>query len=127
MQLKFLFPIVAILIISNLSCTNDKLVEPITNCNNITPTYDADVKAIIDLSCAYSGCHVSGSSAPGNYSTYGGISRTLTNGLFEDRIFNIKDDPVLGMPPDNSPGPKDLSSGELELLRCWMENGYAEN
>lgn len=97
------------------------------NCGSLAPTYEADVKTIIDLSCAFSGCHVSGTSAPGNFQTYEGISRNLSNGSFEDRVFNIKNDPVLGMPPDNSPALKDLSEAQLQILACWMENNFAEN
>lgn len=108
-------------------CTNDKLDEPMNNCGNLTPTYDADVKTIIELSCALSGCHVNGTSAPGNFITYDGISRYLSNGSFENRVFDVKNDPVLGMPPDNSPGPKDLSTAQLQILVCWMENNYPEN
>ena len=44
------------------SCGDDDedMVDP---CDSFTATYNGDVKAIIDGSCAYSGCHSGGTDA----------------------------------------------------------------
>lgn len=109
------------------SCTTDKLVPAPNNCDDTPPVWDNEVDDIIQLTCAYSGCHISGTSAPGNYLTYSGILSDLNNGSFKSRVFDIKDNPILGMPPDNSSGPKDLTTEQLNILSCWMEAGFPEN
>ena len=109
------------------SCTNDKVVPAMSDCDNISPTWDDGVDDIVMLTCAYAGCHVGGTSAPGNYLTYNGILSVLNNGSFKERVFDIKDNPILGMPPDNSNGPKDLTEDQLNTLSCWMESDFPEN
>ena len=110
-----------------ISCTNDKLEPVVIDCSGATPVWDGEVDAIVALSCAYAGCHVGGTSAPGNYLSYNGINTILQNGSFKNRVFDIKDNPVLGMPPDNSGGPKNLTEEQLLTLSCWMEAGFPEN
>ena len=93
-------------------------------------TYDADVKAIIDRSCAYSGCH-SGTDAgmfvsdiSKDYTSYEGMRETLFNGAFVTRSLDS-----LNMPPFYAPdgNPKELTASEQEILRCWAENGFPES
>lgn len=109
------------------SCTSDKrpLIE--IECDDIPPVWNGEVKEIIELTCAYVGCHVGGNGVPGNYTSYGGISTALTRGTFEERTFELKDNPVFGMPPDDADGPKDLTAEQLNILSCWMEAGFPEN
>lgn len=113
------------------SCTYDNLEPPIELpvefCDTIPATYDLNMKALIDATCAYSGCHIAGGSAPGDYSTYSGIKPLLDDGKIEDRVIFQKDDPVAGMPPDYAMGPKDLTQTEIDLFTCWLEAGYPEN
>jgi len=111
----------------NQSCTNDKLEAPMGDCQNLSPTWNNGVSDLIELTCAYSGCHISGTSAPGNYLTYGGILSTLNNGSFKNRVFDIKDNPTLGMPPNNAAGQTELTQEQLDLLSCWMTDGFPEN
>lgn len=118
---------ILVLLIIVQSCTNDKIEAPVGDCQNISPTWNNGVADIIELTCAYSGCHISGTSAPGNYLTYGGILSTLNNGSFKNRVFDIKDNPTLGMPPDDALGQTDLTQDQLDLLSCWMTNGFPEN
>jgi hypothetical protein len=110
-------------------CTSDELPEPnnMVDCTDDQSTYVTNIRNIIDNSCAYSGCHLD--SAPGNYSNYEGVRLAIESGSFEQRVFTIKADPVLGMPPNNAPAgrPADLTEDELNTLRCWIENGYPEN
>ncbi|MEL6986220.1 MAG: hypothetical protein AAGK97_00160 [Bacteroidota bacterium] len=113
------------------ACTNDKLEEPIppTFCEANQVTYDNQVKAIIDRTCAIPGCHVQGSIAPGNFTTYDGMSGFLSDAEFKTFVIDLKDDPDLGMPPDwpTNPGPKDLTDEEFEIISCWVSQGYPEN
>ena len=113
------------------ACTNDKLPEPIVtlDCSTINPTYDKDIKRIIDESCALSGCHVSGGGAPGIYTTYAGMENFLNDNEFKKFVIDLKNDPDNGMPPNwsTNPGPRDLSPEDFALVECWVEAGYPEN
>ena len=111
------------------SCVSDELppTDNMVDCTGEQPTYETNIRNIIDNSCAYSGCHLD--SAPGNYSNFTGLRLAIESGTFSQRVFTIKDDPVLGMPPNNAPAgrPRDLTADELNLLRCWIQDGYPEN
>jgi len=125
MMKKLLF-ILAVLFILMSACTYDNLDEP-TFCDAISATYDSNVKAIIDASCAYAGCHLN-NLAIGDYSTYSGMLSRLDNGLIEDRVITQKDNPSIGMPPDYAMnGPIDLTQEELDIITCWLEAGHPEN
>ncbi len=51
-------------------CTADKLEPPVAEVCDVQPTYDSDVKEIIDRACAYVGCH--NANPPGDYTVYNG-------------------------------------------------------
>ena len=96
----------------------------------VSATYNESVKLVIDNTCAYAGCHNGSPGVPGNYMTYEGLRFDLENGDFMERVVDLVDDPVIGMPPDravNFGGPADLTPEEFELILCWIENGYPEN
>jgi len=113
------------------SCTTDQLDEmpPLEFCDTLQVSYNLQVKDIIDSNCAFSGCHVAGSSAPGNYSSYGSMSPFLNDREFKKFVIDLKNDPDLGMPPnwDTNPGPKDLTDEEFDIISCWVESEYPEN
>lgn len=108
-------------------CTSDELEPPaVDDCSTIDATYDLNIKEIVDRSCAYSGCHLD--SAPGNFTTYDGMLQRLNNGLIRQRVITLAADPNSGMPPNYAPAdrPLDLTPEELELFRCWLDNGFPE-
>ena len=111
------------------SCVNDQLPEPALpeSCMDSIPTYEGSIKAIIDNTCAYSGCHLDGS-APGVYANYEGLRIVLESGRFKERVIGLRGDPNQGMPPSFAPDgrPKELTEMELELLQCWLENDFPE-
>lgn len=121
--------VTGIMMIFSPACTNDQLPEPTEpmGCLDSIPTYDGSIKAIIDNSCAYAGCHLGG--APGIYDTYAGLEAALSGGLFRERVILERDDPGVGMPPNYAPEgrPEDLTAEELELITCWLDNGFPEN
>ena len=86
-------------------------------CDGSTPTYQADIKAIVEASCnAGSGCHGSGSSL-GDYTTFAGLEPDLTNGSFKREVIDQRT-----MPPGNAT----MTDAELNMIQCWIQNGYAE-
>lgn len=95
-------------------------------------TYSEEVKAIIDNSCAYSGCH-SGSTASAwvpsgskDYTTYEGMLDNLKNGKFNQRTLESKNmPPAANFIPEGRPTA--LTEAELNIMKCWMENGYQKN
>lgn len=108
------------------SCTSDQLPEPmeLAICETLESSYEANIKDIIDRTCAYSGCHIDASI--GNFLTYEGMLGRLQNGSIRSRVISLRDDPTIGMPPDYVQGdrPKDLTQEELEILQCWLEAGF---
>jgi hypothetical protein len=112
------------------ACTADELPGP-DGCEPGIATYERNIKAIIEASCAYSGCHDGGSpGVPGDYRTYQGMRLFLNSGTVRTRVIDLRDNPALGMPPNRSvysQSRKDeLTPEEFELMRCWLNNGFPE-
>lgn len=101
-------------------------------CETFTATYNGDVKAIIDSSCAYSGCHSGGSTAnsfipigSNDFTTFASLKPGLDSGVFNARALVARN-----MPPSaNVPAgfPTELTPEQLEILTCWHNAGYPEN
>lgn len=85
-------------------CKKDK-----PSCDGSDPNYNEDIRSIINANCATSNCHPS-------YSTYAGLESILDNGDFKKEVLEKQ----------SMPKNKDLSSDQLNLLQCWVENGYKE-
>lgn len=79
-------------------------------------TYTEHIKPIVDASCAISGCHVSGGSGPGNYTTYAGLQAYLDDGSFNQRVVVDQN-----MPPSGG-----LSDCQLQFINQWIQSGAAE-
>ena len=106
-------------------CSADALPEPVEMpCTGESFTYEADIRPIVERTCAYSGCHLGG--APGVYNNYEGLLPQLTSGSFQQRVVQQRDNPNVGMPPDYAPDgrPKNLTPEELEMISCWLEDGH---
>lgn len=109
------------------TCTSDQLPEPVmADCTTVSPTYGADVKEIIDASCAYSGCHLD--SSPGRFDAYSGLLPYLEDNTFRQRVLLERADAVTGMPPDFAPDdrPRDLTEEQLMIIECWLDAGFPE-
>ena len=119
------------ILLTETACTTDQLLEmpPLALCDTLPVSYDLQVKAIIDTNCAFAGCHVSGTAAPGNYTTYNRMLPFLTDREFKRFVIDLRNDPELGMPPDwvTNPGPNDLTDEEFDIISCWVQNDYPEN
>lgn len=103
------------------ACTKDS-AEPREeiDCSTLNPVYLGDIVVIINRTCAYAGCH--GTLSPyGDYTSFAGLKPSLENGRFKERVLTIGD-----MPPTNVTDSLRLEPFELELLRCWLENGFPE-
>ncbi|HPG06508.1 MAG TPA: hypothetical protein P5275_03850 [Saprospiraceae bacterium] len=111
-------------------CTYDILPEPEAPafCDTAQATYQTTIKPIIDKNCALSGCHVAGTKAPGDFTSYTSLRPYLKDTEFKYYVLDLKDDPEVGMPPNwiDNPGPKDLTLEELDLISCWVSKDYPE-
>ena len=109
------------------ACTTDQLPEPqMADCGMLSPTYSAEVKQIIDESCAYSGCHLDAS--PGRFDSYSGLLPDLEDNTFRQRVLIEKADPTTGRPPNYAPStrPQDLTEDQLMIIECWLDAGFPE-
>ena len=115
--------VVTIVVISIGSCTFDQLdpVDASQECLDAAPTYDGEIKALIDNTCAYSGCHVGGFGF-GDFSNYPELVPRLENGSIFERTIELQD-----MPPKNASGPSELTEEERNLLECWIQLGFPRN
>jgi hypothetical protein len=97
-----------------ISCEKDP-VEP-GDCD-VVPTYTADIKPILDASCAKSGCHDAITAQNGvNLSTYATASAISQEARFLGVIQH-----KAGFPQMPFDGPK-LPQSQIDLLTCWAQN-----
>jgi len=119
-----------LLLFACIACVSDKLPEPEVNeeCDEEGIKYTEDIKPLIDLYCAFSGCHTEFSDAPGNFSTYEGMESYLNAEQFEFYVIDLKDDGQLGMPPNwpSNAGPHTIPQDELNKIQCWIDLNYPE-
>lgn len=101
------------------SCYNDNEEEiyGVVTCDTTAITYAERVQPIINSSCATTGCHVSGGSAPGNFTNFSELQSKINSGSFENRVLVQKD-----MPPNSS-----LSDCELQTIQAWLDAGAQNN
>ena len=112
MKNKFLLAGTALALLALMSGSCKKY-DP--SCDGSTPTYNADVKDIIDANCTQSGCHGAGSSR-GDFRTYAGLRPYLLNSRFKREVLTDQ-----SMPKGGS-----LSHAELNLIQCWADTDYPE-
>ncbi len=102
-----------------IGCSKEEI--DVFECDTGTPTYTNDIKAIMDGSCAFSGCHDASSSKRGyDLSDYTGTKEGSENDAFLGSIQHKNS-------YDNMPrnGSK-LSDESIELISCWVQNGAPE-
>jgi len=95
--------------------------NPMGVCDTINATYNGDVKAIINGSCAVVGCHDGdGNYVPAgseNFTTFDGLMENLDNGNFNTEVLINNT-----MPPGVA-----LEDSDIEILQCWKDAGFPEN
>jgi len=95
------------------NANNCTLTKQVTVLNGTS--YATDIKAIIETSCAVSGCHVSGGAAPFALTTLASI---------QDRAAAIKTFTANGsMPKSGTP----LTQLQKDRIACWVDDGAPNN
>jgi hypothetical protein len=108
------------------ACTYEKfdpVVKEPEKCPTTTPTYEANVKAILSSTCTYADqCH------KGAFDSYRGLKFVLDDGQFKSRVITRTGNPLNFMPPSSVPAgrPTSLTAEQLLILKCWSEAGYPE-
>jgi mono/diheme cytochrome c family protein len=93
----------------------------IVACSGTTPTYTQEIKAIMDLNCAISGCHNASSKKSGyDLSSYNGTKAAAAKTAFLGSIQHKSG--YSDMPK----GKSQLSSADLEKIACWVQNNTPE-
>ncbi len=107
-----------------LSCKKDEHTTPNTSkydCTGVTPTYDAKIKAILDKSCAVSGCHDAKTAAEKiDLTTYALAKSHTAHDHFLKSIEHAS-----GVQPMPKGGAK-LADDQIKLIACWIQNGAPE-
>jgi hypothetical protein len=86
------------------------------DCNTVTnKAFNADVKPIIQSSCAITGCHEAGS--------INGVG-PLTN---YTEIFNHRDEIQSAVSAGRMPKTGSLSSSQKNSILCWIQGGAPNN
>lgn len=84
-------------------------------------TYNLSIKAILDVTCALSGCHDAATQSMGvNLSTYAGAKTA-----FESNKALCAINHGSGCQPMPKNGAK-LPVGVINILSCWAKNGYKQ-
>jgi hypothetical protein len=97
--------------------------DPDTNidCTGLTPTYTADIKPILDASCAISGCHDAITQQNGyDFSSYESAKSASQGSRFLGAIQHKSGFVAM---PYNLPK---LSDDKVQQLTCWVETGSPE-
>ncbi len=101
------------------SCKKDETV--VYDCNGVTSTYTANVKEIMDNSCAMAGCHDAISREKGfDLSSYNGVKAGAAASSFMGSMEHKSG--FDAMPQ----GAAKLSDANLKTIACWIENGMPE-
>jgi len=125
MQWKKLLPFVLMAPVLSF-CTNDNEEDlysntPVVECKSTNISYNTDVKPILDLNCAFSGCH-------GAQSASGGINLSSPESIQQisaELIINsINHAPnAYAMPPTG----QKLSNCNIQLITNWLNEGAQNN
>jgi hypothetical protein len=101
------------------ACSKDE-ISPV-DCGTTKVTYEADVKNIIQSSCATSGCHDATTRADGkSYSTYALLASESSKAAFLGSINHSSG--FKSMPQ----GGAKLSDAKIKTITCWINGGKLE-
>ncbi|MBK6774974.1 MAG: hypothetical protein IPG74_03685 [Flavobacteriales bacterium] len=117
MMRKSAIAFMAMLLLAGCYYDKAEVLYPGSFCDTANVTYSGTAKSILETNCAISGCHVSGGTGPGNFTSYADVKQRVDNGTFRILVLENRT-----MPPSFS-----LSSCELEQLSIWLDAGAPEN
>ncbi|NOT38031.1 MAG: hypothetical protein HOP11_11690 [Saprospiraceae bacterium] len=99
-------------VVMSTSCSK----EDSTSTCDVNRTYTNTVSAIINKTCAVSGCHSVNGSGNGIFDSYDAVKVKVDNGSFKIRVVSQSNMPPVGAPTS-------LTVEERAILSCWIDNG----
>jgi len=120
MKIKILFSGLFILLLALQSCVDHSLPEPeIDECDGNVVSFVGQIKPIIDTSCALPGCHNGDNGADRNWTVFNN---------FKAKKDNVKDR-VTRPPgvPGHMPLSGSITSDQIQLIVCWVDQGGQDN
>ena len=123
----FAFTIFSLTLLLAVSCGKDSTTVDYTanaDCSAIVSadnTYTNGIKAIIDGNCATAGCHNAATASEGiDMSDYAKTKNVFKN---KDALCTIHHGSGCKAMPDGLPK---LSDATINMIDCWVKNGYVE-
>ena len=113
-NILFISPIILIFLII-ISCNKGDLLTPV--CDGSIPTYDSDIKKIIDTKCMGTFCHNAGANR-GDFTSFSTLEPYLNNYSFSKTVLEEQT-----MPKGNKNA---LTQEEINIIQCWSDNDYPE-
>ncbi|MCB0698875.1 MAG: hypothetical protein KDC11_03465 [Chitinophagaceae bacterium] len=99
------------------SC-NKREPEPTPTQTVCDPTYNAQIKPIIDNKCALSGCHDVNTTVA-DFTKYSELKSRADDSKLRQYVLEQRI-----MPPTTT---TQLTQEEEDLFKCWLDNGAKEN
>ncbi|WP_395049184.1 hypothetical protein [Flavobacterium sp.] len=116
-----LFPVICILFLLLLSCTNYSESDLMDSSTQATITYTNSIKSIIDNNCNFCHGNISSNGAPMSLTSYQNVKdAVLSRGLI-DRISKAQDAP--GMMPY---GGTRLPQSNIDQVIAWKNTGFTQ-
>ena len=112
----FLLICLAISLLQSCAYHNEEALYPDSNCNLTGVSFSNDIRPLIEVNCAISGCHVPGT---GNisYTTFEGFKTVAENGRLHHMVVETRQ-----MPPVGS-----LSECSIDKIEAWINQGALNN
>lgn len=99
------------------ACTDETVEPPLVDCSTLENTYNGEVSSILNTSC--NNCHTANSSAaPFALDSYSEYEVYLDNGVFFDEVLEVG---------GRMAAWGGMTEEEIEIVRCWYDQGYPEN
>ena len=91
------------------------------DCAGVTPTYNGEIKALLDKGCATANCHSAAKKADGkDYSTYTSVKTHTSDAHFLGSIQHLSG--YSQMPK----GSDKWSDADIKKISCWVSSGAPE-
>ena len=117
MTKKILTVFVLACAVAMVSCGGDDELD----CTGVAPKYSLEVAAIMNVSCAQSGCHAADTKSAGfDLSTYASTVAATKSDKF---LKSIKHESGANKMPQS--GDK-LPDASIKIIECWIKNGTPE-
>lgn len=118
---SILFPVISILFLLFLSCTNDSESDLMDPNILVTMTYTNSIKTIMDNNCVFCHGNTPSNGAPMSLTAYQNVKDAVLNRGLIDRISKAQDAP--GMMPY---GGTRLPQSNIDQVIVWKNTGFKQ-